>query len=177
VSIDVFILRREDPEPDRRWVIAVRFRFDFQTFSDDAVSGDATEGRRRRVRSNLDRMRALLPSLVEAQRNRIGCLLQLAEANDLGFTDSDALVYLDPMGVALFIDMSEARKAGELMRGVPPPRYRVNPVLELLLLIPEGASDEVFLERARTVDLRILESLRLWLRAIVAGVNTYGHGF
>jgi hypothetical protein len=141
------------------------------------VTGDATAGRRTRVARNIDRLGGLLDRFVPEASARLHCLLDLARAHDLGFDQDIALMYLDPLAVALFIDMSAAQQARELMDGVPPGRYMINAVLELLLLVREDATDAQLIEHARALDLKILESIQVWRRALRSGSNPYAPTF
>ncbi len=177
VSLDMFVLRREDPDPTMRWVIAIRFRFPQQSFPDDPIVGDATRGRRTRVEQNITRLSGLLDRFPAEASTRLACLMELARAHDLGFDQSVSLMYLDPLAVALFIDMSSGQQARELMNGVPPGRYMTNAVLELLLLVREDATEAQLVEHARALDLQILESIQVWRRALRSGSNVYANTF
>lgn len=174
IRLDAWIIRRDAPEPEDRWVIGIRFSTpDVWSFDDHVVDVDLVEAYRSRLVQITRHALTIITSLHPNQQERLQCLLGLVKANDYRFL-TPKFIYLNPIAVEIFINyMSDDQRQNELRDGIPPEKFKENPFAYIASLSVE-ANNEQILETLQWIDKRIMLSIQHWADAVKSGSNIYG---
>lgn len=164
----------------RHYVMLIRFATrDIHDFSDEPpIMG--TVSRNQLITDALTHARRVASDIiVEQPKDRILCMIDLADR--VGPEQAYELFTLYPLHVAMFIDMSEARKAGELSMGIPPENYKMYPIRIIAYQLYFSPSyrddDDRFRQALMALDLDIHNSIHSFSLALRSGSNIYGDNF
>lgn len=116
----------------------------------------------------------------EQPRRRLLCMLDLVDR--VGPERAYDLFTLHPLGAALFIDMSEDRKASLLSEeGLPPDIYKMYPIRIIAYLLYFSATyrddDARFRAALAALDKQIYTSMNLFAIVLRSGSDVYGPNF
>lgn len=160
---------------ERNYVLLIRFATrDVHIYDDDVI--DATPDVPSLFDSAIAHTRRVANTMAVGEpRRRIHCLLDLATR--LGPERALDLHTLDPLAVALFIDMSEAGRINELRLGTPPERYKhyVIRVIMYSLYWTEStrSNDARYREALEALDASIRSSIHRFERAVSGGTALF----